>query len=100
MKLAAPLTYAAPEILPTAASMVAAPQQYQFAPATYAFEFEDLTIKLWSMRLKTYSFNVRGDDDEDDFQGYYDEDDYADSQDAGFLTPENEMVSWCASFDG
>ena len=76
VKLAAPLTYAAPEILPTAASMVAAPQQYQSAPTTYAF------------------------DDEDDYQGYYDEDDYADSQDAGFLTPENEMVSWCASFDG
>ena len=61
------------------------------------------------MRLKTYSFNVRGDEtlrthqgyyDEDDYQGYYDEDDYADSQDAGFLTPEDEMVSWCASFDG
>jgi len=36
VKFAAPLTYAAPEMLPMAASMVAVPQQYQFAPATYA----------------------------------------------------------------
>ena len=101
VKFAAPLTYAAPEFLPTAGSMVAAPQQYQFAPATYAFEFKDLTIKLRSMRLKTYSFREAEDIFfQDDYEEYFDEDDYADLQYAGFLTPEDETVSWCASFDG
>ena len=33
VKFAAPLTYSAPQILPTTASMVADPQQYQFAAA-------------------------------------------------------------------
>ena len=74
MKLAAPLTYAAPEILPPAASMVAAPQQYQSAPATYAF------------------------DDEDDYQGYHDEDDYEDDY-GDYGIPEDELDSWLRSFD-
>ena len=62
---------------------------------------------LRSLRMKLYKFCLEDlfmkalpdDGDEDDYEGYYDEDDYADSQDAGSLTPEEEMVSWCASFD-